>query len=261
MSPIDIYQLSLDRLRRSLAPFSRLLTAREPPYIPHVFEPPSNEYRVPHWVSHIGSMIPEQYSDCSITHIDHRKNLTDKDHEFLVATISHTMGYQCYLKIHRCVECSSTSDSLTIGSPSILTPQPALDCVQFIAKVANENESVIVDSVSFIHPNLVPSIPNLSVRLSVVNAHATNYHPRYFNCYWLAHTVIGVLRNKYMGVDVTVKPAQKERRSKLSSIKIRTTDSVERVGEEYEDALKMWAGRVEVSEKARKDQLDHVCLT
>jgi hypothetical protein len=205
-------------------------------------------------------MNPEQYSDCSITHIDHRKNLTDKEHEFLVATISHTMGYQCYLKIHRCVECLSTSDSLTIGSPSILTPQPALDCVQFIAKVANENESIIVSSVSFIHPNLVPSIPNLSVLLSVVNAHAIDYHPRYYNCYWPAWTVIEVLRNKYKGVDVTVKP-QKERRSKLSSIKIRTTDSMDRVEKEYEKALKMWAKRVEVSEKARKDQLDHVCLT
>lgn len=258
MSLVDVYQLSRNRLRRFLAPISRLFMASEPPYILHVFEPPPNAYRIPHWVSQIESMDQTQCSECSITRIDHRKNLTDKEHEFLVATITHTAGYQCYLKIHRCVESLSTSDSLTIGSTSVGTLRPALDCVQFIAEITTENESMIVSSVSFIHPNSTPSIPNLSVLLSVVNAHATDYHPRWYNCYWFAHTVTEVLRRKYRGVDATRNLAQKARRSKLSSIKIQMVDSIEKVEEEYVDALGVWMKKVTLSEEARQDALDQV---
>ena len=157
MSLIDLYQLSCTRLRRTLAPISRLFMALEPPYILRVFEPPPNEYRVPHCASQIESMQPNEYSDCSITQINHRKYLSNKEHEFLVATIVHLAGYRCYLKIHRCVELSSASDSSMMGSPSVRPPPPALDLVQFISQIPDEKESIIVGSVSFSNQIAIPS--------------------------------------------------------------------------------------------------------
>jgi len=258
MSLIDLYQLSCTRLRRTLAPISRIFMAHEPPYILHVFEPPSNEYRVPHWASQIESMQPNEYSDCSIIQIDHRKNLSNKEHEFLVATISHLAGYRCYLKIHRCVEVSSASDSSTMASPYVKPPRSALDLVEFISEIKDEKESIIVGSVSFNNPNAIPSIPNLSILLSVVHAHAIDYHPRHYNCYWYAHTVVDVLRRNYRGVDDAVKPAHRAQKSKLSSIIIRTKDSVGQVETEYSDALKAWKQRVDVSQKAQLAEVARV---
>lgn len=267
MSFIDVYQLSIERLRAfSLRPISRLFMnhlASEPPHIPFVFEPPRNAYKIRHWADQVASMDPSVYAGCDITHIDHRKAYANKEHEFLVTTISHiASGHDCFLSIERCVESelSSSSDRVAIGSKIVVNPRPAADLVQFVAAPTGIGESKIVGSISFPSGGLRPSIANLSVLLSVISQHAPNYDPKDHNCYWYAHTISEVLRTEFNGQDTTAKPGDKADRAKYSSIHIPLKDSLLTVHSEYQAAWLAWTTRAETEQTEREMERARVML-